>query len=148
MNQPPKDKRTKEYKQWLKNNPQGLGDKVNYLLNETPIESVTNAIKKAIFKEGEDCGCDKRREILNKLMPSKLVPVRCFTEQEYEDYKHFKDVRTLVMQNDQIDFVAELYSDIFAKQYFKPCPGCSPKPLIRMIEMLDKVFDSYEKEIE
>ena len=66
MNEPPKDKRTKEYKQWLKDNHQGLGDKVDYMLNETPLKNVTKIIKKALFKDGEDCGCDKRQEWLNE----------------------------------------------------------------------------------
>ena len=62
MEQPPKDKRTKAYKEWKKKfddmqetNPSGLGD---------VIEKVTEAtgIKKAVkFLAGEDCGCDQRK---------------------------------------------------------------------------------------
>ena len=141
------DKRTKEYKQWIKDNPQGLGDKVDHLLNETALKPVTKAIKKVLFKDGKDCGCNKRRKKLNELNPVRYKLVRCLTEQEYIEYKAFKENRTLIVKNDQVEFIARLYSDIFKKQYFKPCSGCSPKPLLRMIEMLDKVFDSYEADL-
>mgnify|MGYP003123993136 FL=1 len=62
MNEP-KDKRTKEYKEWKKKfnkeNTIGLGDIV---------EKVTEAtgIKKAVkFIAGEDCGCNERKEKMN-----------------------------------------------------------------------------------
>ena len=147
MNEPPKDKRTKEYKQWLKENSTGLGDTVDYVLNETPLKTITKAVKKVVFKQGKDCGCDQRRKKLNQIMAYRLKPVRCFTEKEHDEYNVFKETRALTLTNGQIKFVCKLYADIFNKPYYEPCRNCSPKPMLKMIESLDKVFDSYEGNI-
>jgi hypothetical protein len=60
---PPKDKRTKAYKQWkakYDKSSKGLGDTVEKITTAT-------GIKKAVkFLAGEDCGCDERKELLNK----------------------------------------------------------------------------------
>ena len=61
------DKRSKEYKDWKKQQPvEGLGD---------VIEKVTEAtgIKKAIkWLAGDDCGCEERKEKLNALFPRRF----------------------------------------------------------------------------
>ena len=44
----------------------GLGDVVNAVTTRTGIKSVVDKVSKAT---GVDCGCDKRREKLNKLVP-------------------------------------------------------------------------------
>jgi len=66
------------------------------------------------------------------------------TEQEYNDWKAFKEVRTLKMTWEQIVYVCDLYADVFSRQKWYPCSGCSPKPLISMIDKLDKVYETYE----
>lgn len=138
MSKPPKDKRTKEYKKWLKENPEGLGDRIEQLTEAT-------GIKKAVeyFANGKDCGCDKRKEKLNKLFPTRFKAARCLTEDEYNQYKEFKDTRTLRLVDAEIKFVCKLFASVFNRSYYEPCRNCSPKPIIRMIEYLDIVFDSY-----
>lgn len=44
----------------------GLGDVVDAVTTRTGIKSVVEKVSKAT---GVDCGCDKRREKLNKLVP-------------------------------------------------------------------------------
>lgn len=72
------DKRSKEYKEWKKKfdkQSTGVGDTVEKITTST-------GIKKAVkFLAGEDCGCDQRKEKLNKLFPYKRP--NCFTENEY-----------------------------------------------------------------
>ena len=138
------DKPKRKYTKKPKPQSEGLGDTVEYVLNETPIKAVTKVVKKALFKDGKDCGCDQRRKKLNEVLPYRLKPVRCLTEQEHTDYKAFKENRTLTLSNDQVKFVCKLYSEIFNRPYFEPCRNCSPKPMLAMIEKLDKVFGSYE----
>lgn len=82
------DKRTKAYKewkkQWLDENKQkaaGLGDTVEKITKAT-------GIKKAVkFLVGEDCGCDERKEKLNKLFGYKKP--ECLTEDEYNFLTNF-----------------------------------------------------------
>lgn len=140
------DKPKKKYNKKKKPQSEGLGDTISYVLNETPVKAVTKVVKKALFKDGKDCGCEQRRKKLNEVLPYRMKPTRCLTEKEHTDYKSFKDQRTLTLTNDQIKFVCKLYSEIFNRPYYEPCRNCSPKPMLSMIEKLDKVFDSYEED--
>lgn len=116
----------------------GLGDTVEAVLTTTGIKKLFE-----IFVDGEDCGCDKRKEKLNELFPYRFK-ARCLTELEYNGWKDFKEVRTLKISWEQIVYVCDLYANVFSRQIWYPCTGCSPKPLINMIDKLDKVFDAYE----
>ena len=61
---PPKDKRTKEYKEWKAKydaQPSGLGDVVEKVTKATGIKKVVKAISKAV---GVDCGCEKRKDMI------------------------------------------------------------------------------------
>ena len=63
---PPKDKRTKAYKDWKQNfdaQSQGLGDTVEKITKATGIKKLVKWVA------GEDCGCDARQERWNKLFP-------------------------------------------------------------------------------
>jgi hypothetical protein len=44
----------------------GLGDLVEKVAQKTGIKAVVNKISKIT---GKDCGCNKRRDILNRLLP-------------------------------------------------------------------------------
>ena len=115
----------------------GLGDTIEQITEVTGIKKLVE-----IFVEGKDCGCEKRKEKLNELFPYRFK-ARCLTEEEYISWKHFKDVRTLTITKEQVDYVCELYASVFNRQIWKPCASCSPKPLISMIDKLDKVYESY-----
>lgn len=74
----PKDKRTTEYKEWKKNydaQSKGLGDTVEKVFEKTGVAKV------AKWALGEDCGCDERKEKLNKLFH--YPKVNCLTEKEF-----------------------------------------------------------------
>jgi hypothetical protein len=115
----------------------GLGDTVEKITKATGIKKIVE-----IFVDGKDCGCEKRKEKLNELFPYRFK-ARCLTEQEYNTWKDFKSIRTLTISKEQVDMVCELYASVFNRQLWKPCASCSPKPMISMIDKLDKVYDSY-----
>ena len=56
---------------------QGLGDTIAKITHAVGLDKVADSVAKALGQE--DCGCNKRRETLNKLMPYKAVP-----ENEYQ----------------------------------------------------------------
>jgi hypothetical protein len=116
----------------------GVGDTVEAVLEKTGVKKLVQ-----IFVDGKDCGCEERKQKLNDLFPYRFK-ARCLTEQEYNDWKAFKEVRTLKMTWEQITYVCDLYADVFSRQKWYPCAGCSPKPLIAMIDKLDKVYEAYE----
>ena len=86
------DKRTKAYKQCLENN-KGLGDIVESITEKTGVKKVVKAISKAV---GVDCGCEKRKEVLNKIefnINTRHKPVRCFTPDRLKSYGEFIERR-------------------------------------------------------
>ena len=54
----------------------GLGDTVEKVFQATGVDKVAKWIL------GEDCGCDERKQILNKIFP--YVKPECLTEEEFE----------------------------------------------------------------
>tara|TARA_R110000824_G_scaffold5440_6_gene25152 strand:- start:12878 stop:13045 length:168 start_codon:yes stop_codon:yes gene_type:complete len=52
----------------LKEKSRGFGDTVAKVTKLTGIKSVVDTVSK---KMGKDCGCDKRRDTLNRIIPYK-----------------------------------------------------------------------------
>ena len=52
----------------LKDKSRGFGDTVAKVTKLTGIKSVVDTVSK---KMGKDCGCNKRRDTLNRIMPYK-----------------------------------------------------------------------------
>ena len=52
---------------------EGLGDVVEYITTKTGLKIAVKKVAKAAFEAGltesEDCGCNKRKEALNKAVP-------------------------------------------------------------------------------
>jgi len=144
MNEP-KDRRTKSWKEWKKSQTnEGLGDKVEKILSSPIVKPVTQAIKKLLWKDGEDCGCEEKRKKLNFKFPSKLKP-RCLKEHEYIWWGKYQQRRKLKVEQQDIEKICRIYSDVFKRLYYEPCRGCSPKPLLKMIEMIDRVYKTYQE---
>jgi hypothetical protein len=112
----------------------GLGDTVEKIIKATGLD---------VFVEGKDCGCDARKEKLNKLFPYRTKQ-RCFTEEEYNAWGEFTKNKKITITSDQVKYVCELYASVFFRPVWYPCSGCSPKPLINMIDKLDVLYNSYE----
>ena len=69
---PPKDKRTKAYKEWkakYDNQSKGLGDTVKKVFDKT---GVSKAVK---FIAGEDCGCKERQTKMNTPPPIQKLKI-------------------------------------------------------------------------
>lgn len=130
------DKRSKEYKEW--NESKGLGD---------TIEKITEAtgIKKAVDILFKDCGCNEKKEWLNRKFPYYNSIKKCMTQEQYEDYKDFKDrdVKELVDADQQL--IHSMYNSVFAVNT-KPCNGCSASQWRTFISRLDVVFEEYEQQ--
>lgn len=130
------DKRSKEYKQWKKSQPvEGLGD---------VIEKVTEAtgIKKAVkWLAGDDCGCDERREKLNKLFPSRFK-ADCLQKDEYEFLKNwFSQNKTRMKPSEQRDLLV-IYNRVFrTKQQYTTCASC----LRDINNRIKRVYETYEE---
>lgn len=133
------DKRTKEYKEWKEkydSAPEGLGDS---------IEKITKAtgIKKAVeFIAGEDCGCDERREKLNKIF--RYEKPNCLSEEDYYWCKDFfKEGKTISrIERDDVISLYNVYNRVFNK---KDQPSSCPSCVKRRFTDLHRFFINYEK---
>lgn len=134
MNEP-KDKRTKEWKQWkanFDNRPKGLGD---------TIEKITEAtgIKKAVqFIAGEDCGCDDRKKKLNKLY--RYNRTNCPTEAHFNFMRDFFSTRKTRVQKEEQEMIVQILNHTFNKN-LKPtrCGSC----VKGWVNELKKLYDTY-----
>ena len=111
----------------------GLGDTIEQITTATGIKAVVHAIT-------EDCGCDKRRDYLNKLFP---YAVECLTPEDFEYMKVFfeskKDTITIQDQKE----LSEIYFRVFKKRLHPSvCPSCWRDH----ISKLKKVYDEQNDE--
>lgn len=132
------DKRTKEYKKWKasfdSDNGVGLGDVVEKITKATGIKKVV----KSIF--GEDCGCDERKEALNKIRFFSQRNVECLTEEEYFTLEHwFSEERNVITTQDQI-LLFTIYNRVYnMRQERTSCSSCI-KTVIHELKLL---FNEY-----
>jgi hypothetical protein len=113
------DKRTKEYKEWKASQeaaPSGLGDVIEKITEATGIKA---AVK---FIAGNDCGCDERKERLNKMFP-KFKP-ECLTENEYNYLVGEMRVRKSTINIATQTRMLTIYTRVFHQQ--KMSTSCGP----------------------
>ena len=116
---------------------EGLGDTVEKVLKATGIDKV------AKFILGEDCGCDERKALLNKLYPYQKP--ECLTEKEYKILdKHFKrypDSTTGTLRAETVRNLYTIYNRVM-HQLKKPsnCPSC----VRNVLSSLKNIYLTYE----
>ena len=116
----PKDKRTKEYKEWKANYEKestGLGDTIAKITKATGIDK---AVK---FLAGEDCGCDARQEAMNKAFRYKRP--KCLLENEFVYLEMwFSKHRNNVKPTEQKELL-KIYNRVFSdKKIMTSCGSC------------------------
>ena len=136
----PKDKRTKAYKEWKKNfdaeqekKSKGLGDDIEKITEATGIKKLVK------FIAGEDCGCDERKDKLNKIFRHNKL--ECLTEDEYDYLTEFFAKNKNVLNNQEIRKLYEISNRVFNKKS-KPssCSSCVRTIVLR----LKKIIDAYK----
>ena len=113
-----------------KNVSKGLGDTIAKITKATGIDKVA---KKVL---GEDCGCDERKDKLNKMFPYKKV--RQFTTDEISIYESIKNnIEGNILKGiDQANLI-KLYNKVFnANKKMTRCGSCIKETL----NSLDKVY--------
>ena len=116
------------------NAPTGLGDVVEAITTVTGIKA---AVK---FLAGEDCGCDERKEKMNKLR-FRRQPL-CLNESEYSFLSSFFGNYSGRVDQSANYELAKIYARIFEKRGVQPtsCSSC----IKQRIKDLKEVFDTYE----
>lgn len=131
------DKRSKEYKEWKKKfdkKSKGVGDTVEKITEAT-------GIKKAVkFLAGEDCGCDERKETLNKMFPYKNI--NCLTENEFTYLADVFAVKRNNISGEMQKKLVEIYNRVF-EQNASPT-SCGPCFAKGVFDKLNKLYGNYK----
>ena len=143
------DKRSKdyiEYKKWknksssyeslkdnVENQPKGFGDTVAKITKSTGIEKLVK------FIAGEDCGCDERKEILNKKFSYRTV--NCITEEDFNYATEFLGRNTNKITDSQQKRMNDIHNNIFGtKKVNSSCVSC----VIKTVENIKKYLQVYK----
>ena len=122
-------------KQTKKKESQGLGDTLEKVFEATGVKKLVE------FIAGEDCGCDERKEKLNKLYPYNK-PL-CLLEEEYEWLKDFFAVNRASISPSQQQAILPIYNRVMRNNK-KPsnCADCWRE----IVRELKNVFETYKEE--
>jgi len=127
---------TQETTYKMKSKAQGLGDKVAAVTKATGIEKIV----KTFF--GEDCGCDERRERLNKMFSR---PVKMMDE---EQRKFFEDeIMTRYKSGQNLtkhigNEFYKLYEELLNKKKKRTtCTSCNKNMYIELLKIYESSCD-------
>ena len=130
------DKRTKEYKKWVKNHEEkssGVGDTIE------KITKVTGIDKLAKWALGEDCGCDDRKKTLNHIFPYQKP--NCLTESEYNYLNElFSKPKNTVSSKVQAE-ILQIFNRVFNEK--REMTSCSSCFLNGVYSKLERIFKEY-----
>jgi hypothetical protein len=119
----------------MKNESKGLGDSVEKVLKATGIDKV------AKFLMGEDCGCDERKEKLNKLFP--YAKPKCLTEDEFNILDtYFKQKTNTLTIDEQMSLIAINNRVLDQRLTLSTCASC----LRDLISKLRILYNEYTPE--
>ena len=109
-------------------NSKGLGDSIEKVLKKTGIDKVA---KKVL---GDDCGCEERKQVLNKMFP--YAKVRQFTEDEMSIYESvLPRIKGTISGADQSTLV-KLYNKVFnANKKPSSCGSCVQQTVAKLAKV-------------
>jgi hypothetical protein len=115
----------------------GLGDTIEAITEATGIKTVVEVFSKAT---GIDCGCDKRKETLNKLFPYNSN-INCLTKSDYNLLTTFLDpLKNTLTPSEQL-IVSDIYFNVFNyRLQLSSCGSCWKGK----IDELRKVYNEYK----
>lgn len=112
---------------------EGLGDTIEQITEATGIKKAVELFSKTT---GLDCGCDARKEKLNKIF--RYNTPECLTEDEYEAVG--KLINKGVIRPDEQKQLNTIYNRVFHdKVEMTMCSSC----LADRVSRLKKIYDTY-----
>ena len=142
----PKDKRTKNYKEWRANfekeNTIGLGDVIENITKATGIKKLVETFT----PEGEDCGCDDRKAKVNKRwrFSYSRSNVRCFTEELYNKWTELKPRAHKQLSTEDYQLLVEIGIRLFAQDNTKQIKSCG-SCVDYLITDINRVYEAYQE---
>ena len=114
----------------------GLGDTVEKVFKATGVDKV------AKWMLGEDCGCDERKEFLNKLFP--YTKPECLTEEEFEYLHWYFTERPSTITADQQKRLVAIYNRVLHQK--AKTTRCTPCFMSNIHTKLYKIYKEYAKQ--
>ena len=119
----------------MKKQSKGLGDTIAKITEATGIDKLVK------FVAGEDCGCEERKEKLNKLFP--YVKPNCLTEEEFKTLDEFFSLNTQQVTNIQQRDLVKVSNRVFNRQDQQTsCSSC----LRDLVGKLKVIYNEYKEE--
>jgi hypothetical protein len=120
----------------LDKQPRGLGDQIERFTEATGIKKLVK------WAFGDDCGCEERKEYLNRLFPKGQKP-ECLVETEYNYLKKVNLYKQTTLSASHQRGILKIYNRIFNKQReFSSCSSC----VINLVNEMKLVMKAYENE--
>jgi hypothetical protein len=111
----------------------GLGDTLEKVFKKTGIDKVAKWVL------GEDCGCDKRKEKLNKIFPYRKI--NCLTEDEHGILQTFFSRNTAEISPSDQHALLQVYNRVLnVKQEPTSCPSCW-RDIVNQLKRIYKEYD-------
>jgi BRCT domain type II-containing protein len=110
----------------------GLGDTIEKITTATGIKAAVKAVV------GDECGCDERKEKLNKLFPYKREP-ECLNEEEIAYLSTGVLKKKTLTYDDRVQ-IATIHARVFHHKFDVPCT-CSPKIWMQWVKQLQLLLD-------
>ena len=98
--------------------PKGLGDVVESITQATGIDKVAKAIL------GDDCGCEERKEKLNKLFPFGKRIQNCLTDEQRQYLTTFFESEPTQIYPIQQRELSNIYKDVYGFAVDTTCSSC------------------------
>ena len=118
--------------------PTGLGDTIEIVLEKTGIAKV------AKWLLGEDCGCEERKEKLNKLFP--YAKPKCLTEDEFNYLDAYFELKTNQLTSEQQRELIKINNRVLnQKLTFSSCSSCL-RDLVSKLRILYNEYTPEEKD--
>ena len=119
----------------MKKQSKGFGDTIAKITEATGIDKLVK------FVAGEDCGCEERKEKLNKLFP--YVKPNCLTEEEFKTLDEFFSLNTQQVTNVQQRDLVKVSNRVFNRQDQQTsCSSC----LRDLVGKLKVIYNEYKEE--
>jgi len=115
----------------------GLGDSIEKL---TEVTGIKKAVKMFTEATGIDCGCDERKETLNKLFPYNR-DINCLNETDYNSLTKYLDANKTTLNAIEQQEISNIYYNVFNyRLQISSCASCWKGKL----DELRKVYNEYK----
>ena len=120
--------------------PAGLGDSVQAIAIALGIKRMVDWFNE---KTGLDCGCETRRDYLNKRFRYGVMNGLCMTVQEFNAWEEFRMKPSTTIDREDAIMIANLHARLFSHKQHFPCTSC-PRTWQDWVSQINTIYNSYK----